>query len=88
MTRRVETTDREGHVAQPARMMSSSAPPDVSSVIRGDAWGSGATWTLEAFPAPLGADDDPAAFVPRHETVARAHRKHAGLRLPRTGLVM
>ncbi|MEV6404083.1 DNA-3-methyladenine glycosylase 2 family protein [Streptomyces bobili] len=62
--------------------------PAEGTVIRGAAWGPGATWTLEAFPALLGADDDPAAFVPRHHTVARAHRKHAGLRLPRTGLVM
>ncbi|MFD5717160.1 hypothetical protein [Streptomyces sp. NPDC127036] len=35
-----------------------------------------------------GADDEPGAFVPRHQVVARAHRKHAGLRLARTGLVM
>ncbi|MET7607734.1 DNA-3-methyladenine glycosylase family protein [Streptomyces avermitilis] len=62
--------------------------PADGTVIAGDAWGPGATWTLNALPALLGADDDPAAFVPRHRIVAQAHRTHAGLRLPRTGLVM
>ncbi|MFD9398121.1 DNA-3-methyladenine glycosylase family protein [Streptomyces sp. NPDC060011] len=62
--------------------------PADGTVIAGDAWGPGADWTLEALPALLGADDDPSVFVPRHQVVARAHRKHAGLRLPRTGLVM
>ncbi|HEX5565913.1 MAG TPA: DNA-3-methyladenine glycosylase 2 family protein, partial [Streptomyces sp.] len=39
-------------------------------------------------PALLGADDDPAAFVPHHRLVAEAHRRHLGLRLVRTGLVL
>ncbi|MET9411594.1 DNA-3-methyladenine glycosylase 2 family protein [Streptomyces sp. NPDC002935] len=62
--------------------------PAGETLIAGDAWGPGAAWTLETLPALLGAGDDPAAFVPRHRIVAQAHRKHAGLRLPRTGLVM
>ncbi|MFG2334713.1 DNA-3-methyladenine glycosylase family protein [Streptomyces sp. NPDC048604] len=53
-----------------------------------DAWGAGAEWLLDRLPALLGADDDPAAFVPRHRLVAAAHRRRAGLRLTRTGLVM
>ncbi|MFD9590201.1 DNA-3-methyladenine glycosylase family protein [Streptomyces sp. NPDC059980] len=62
--------------------------PADGTVIAGEVWGPGADWALDALPALLGADDDPAAFVPRHQVVARAHRKHGGLRLPRTGLVM
>ncbi|WP_334664273.1 DNA-3-methyladenine glycosylase 2 family protein [Streptomyces cyaneofuscatus] len=57
-------------------------------LITGTAWGPGADWALEQLPALLGADDDPEAFHPRHRVVAAAHRKHAGLRLVTTGLVM
>ncbi|WP_406861266.1 DNA-3-methyladenine glycosylase 2 family protein [Streptomyces sp. HUAS MG47] len=53
-----------------------------------DAWGPGAAWLLDRLPALLGADDDPAAFVPRHRLVAATHRRRTGLRLTRTGLVM
>ncbi|WP_097870134.1 hypothetical protein [Streptomyces sp. rh34] len=57
-------------------------------LITGTAWGPGAPWALEQLPALLGADDDPEAFRPRHGVVAAAHRKHAGLQLPRAGLVL
>lgn len=50
--------------------------------------GPGADWALAQLPALLGADDDPEAFRPRHRVVAAAHRKHPGLRLVTTGLVM
>ncbi|MER5312490.1 DNA-3-methyladenine glycosylase 2 family protein [Streptomyces sp. NPDC002773] len=53
-----------------------------------EAWGPGATWLLHHLPALLGADDDPAAFVPRHKLVLAAHRRRPGLRLTRTGLVL
>ncbi|WAP56438.1 DNA-3-methyladenine glycosylase family protein [Streptomyces sp. S465] len=56
--------------------------------IEGRAWGPGAEWLLDGLPALLGADDDPAAFVPRHRLVHEAHRRHPGLRLIRTGLVL
>ncbi|WOX24034.1 DNA-3-methyladenine glycosylase 2 family protein [Streptomyces solicathayae] len=56
--------------------------------VAAEAWGPGAQWLLDGLPALLGADDDPAAFVPRHRLVAAAHRRRAGLRLTRTGLVM
>ncbi|GAA2455498.1 DNA-3-methyladenine glycosylase 2 family protein [Streptomyces macrosporus] len=52
------------------------------------AWGPGAEWALDGLPALLGAEDDPAAFVPRHRLVAEAHRRRPGLRLVRTGLVL
>ncbi|MFC9796033.1 DNA-3-methyladenine glycosylase family protein [Streptomyces sp. NPDC057695] len=53
-----------------------------------EAWGEGADWLLEHAPAMLGAEDDPAAFVPRHKLVLATHRRRAGLRLTRTGLVL
>ena len=55
--------------------------------VRATAWGPGAEWALETLPGFLGAQDDPAAFVPRHRLVAESLRRHRGLRLIRTGLV-
>jgi 3-methyladenine DNA glycosylase/8-oxoguanine DNA glycosylase len=52
------------------------------------AWGPGADWVLERLPALLGAEDEPAAFVPRHRLVAESLRRHPGVRLARTGLVL
>ncbi|WP_237329824.1 DNA-3-methyladenine glycosylase family protein [Streptomyces sp. CBMAI 2042] len=62
--------------------------PITGRLITGTAWGPGADWALAQLPALLGADDDPETFRPRHRVVAAAHRKHAGLRLVTTGLVM
>ncbi|MFE6105175.1 DNA-3-methyladenine glycosylase family protein [Streptomyces laurentii] len=53
-----------------------------------EAWGPGADWLLARLPALLGAEDDPAAFVPRHKILAVTARARAGLRLTRTGLVL
>ncbi|MFF9070614.1 DNA-3-methyladenine glycosylase family protein [Streptomyces sp. NPDC014891] len=53
-----------------------------------EAWGAGAAWLLDRAPAMLGAEDDPAAFVPRHKLVLASHRSRSGLRLTRTGLVL
>ncbi|MFI9720701.1 DNA-3-methyladenine glycosylase family protein [Streptomyces sp. NPDC052396] len=56
--------------------------------IEAEAWGPGADWLLDRLPALLGAEDEPAAFTPRHRLVHEAHRRHPGLRLVRTGLVL
>lgn len=56
--------------------------------VTAQAWGPGADWLLEGLPALLGAEDDPAAFVPRHRLVHASHRRRPGLRLGRTGLVL
>ncbi len=56
--------------------------------VHAEAWGPGADWLLEGLPTLLGADDDPAVFVPRHRLVHESHRRHPGLRLARTGLVL
>ncbi|MFK0216490.1 MULTISPECIES: DNA-3-methyladenine glycosylase family protein [unclassified Streptomyces] len=53
-----------------------------------EAWGPGAAWLLDGLPALLGAEDDPAAFVPRHKLLLAIHRRRPGLRLTRTGLVL
>ncbi|MFJ2398791.1 DNA-3-methyladenine glycosylase family protein [Streptomyces sp. NPDC087843] len=79
-------TCRTPHGPATLKITEHVSPAD-GAVIAGDTWGPGADRTLNALPALLGADDDPVAFVPRHQVVARALRKHAGLRLPRTGVM-
>jgi 3-methyladenine DNA glycosylase/8-oxoguanine DNA glycosylase len=50
------------------------------------AWGPGADHVLEALPALLGERDDRSGFEPAlHPVVARAHRRHPGLRINATG---
>ena len=56
--------------------------------VHASAWGSGATWALDAVPALLGADDDPTGFEPQHDVVADLLRRHRHWRIARTGLVM
>jgi 3-methyladenine DNA glycosylase/8-oxoguanine DNA glycosylase len=53
-----------------------------------EAWGDGAQEFIEMLPAMLGVDDDASDFVPRHPTVAAAHRRVPHLRLGRTGQVL
>ena len=56
--------------------------------VSAEAWGPGAEWVLDGLPALLGAEDEPAAFVPHHDLTRQAHRRHPGLRLIRTGRVL
>jgi 3-methyladenine DNA glycosylase/8-oxoguanine DNA glycosylase len=56
--------------------------------VRATAWGPGADWTLASLPDLLGARDRVDGFVPRHPMLHDVHRRHPGLRVPRTGLVM
>lgn len=57
-------------------------------VVHADAFGPGASWSLDQLPALLGADDDAAAdFVAHHRLVARARHRMPGLRLGATGRV-
>jgi 3-methyladenine DNA glycosylase/8-oxoguanine DNA glycosylase len=60
----------------------------VAGAVDAEAWGPGADWLLSGLPALLGADDNPSAFTARHRLVHEAHRRHPGLRLTRTGLVL
>ena len=53
-----------------------------------EAWGPGADWALEHAPGLLGADDDLNGFDPSsNATLARAHHRHPGLRIIRSGRV-
>src|SRR4051794_34612482 len=52
------------------------------------AWGAGAEWALDAFPALVGAGDDEAGFVPGAGLVGDLHRRLRGLRIGRSGAVM
>lgn len=56
--------------------------------LEAEAWGPGAEWLLDVLPGLLGGHDDPSAFTPRHRVVHLAHRRHPGVRLTRTGLVL
>ncbi|MFJ3404629.1 DNA-3-methyladenine glycosylase family protein [Promicromonospora sp. NPDC090134] len=50
-------------------------------------WGDGAREAAEALPVLLGEDDDAAGFAPPPQ-VRDAHRRAAGLRMPRSGRVL
>jgi 3-methyladenine DNA glycosylase/8-oxoguanine DNA glycosylase len=63
-------------------------PLDRNGGIEAEAWGPGAQWALDALPRMLGADDDVSGFVPRHDVVAAAWKRHQHWRLGATGLVM
>ncbi len=55
--------------------------------VHGTAWGPGAAEAIETLPDLLGAKDDCSAFEPRHPLLVDAHRRHPGVRVPRTGRV-
>ncbi|MER7501264.1 DNA-3-methyladenine glycosylase 2 family protein [Nonomuraea pusilla] len=59
-----------------------------SGAVHAQAWGPGAEWILESLPALLGAYDDVSGFAAAHPVLAEAARRHAGLRIGRTGRVM
>lgn len=63
-------------------------PLDAAGDIAAQAWGDGAAWALDALPRMLGAEDDVAGFVPHHDVVAQAWRRHQHWRLGSTGLVL
>jgi 3-methyladenine DNA glycosylase/8-oxoguanine DNA glycosylase len=52
-----------------------------------EAWGQGAAWAAAHAPTLCGEDDDPTGFQPQHRLIADLHRRHPGLRLPRTHAV-
>jgi 3-methyladenine DNA glycosylase/8-oxoguanine DNA glycosylase len=70
----------------PTTMRLTARPSD--GEVAATAWGPGAQAALDALPCWLGADDDPDGFRPTHPVLARAARRHAGLLIGRTGLVM
>jgi len=59
-----------------------------ASALHVQAWGPGADEALDAAPGIAGLLDEPEALVPRHELVRELSRRFAGVRLPRTGLML
>jgi endonuclease III len=58
-----------------------------ASSVEIEAWGPGAAWAAEKARWWCGEGDDAAGFEPRHRLIAELHRRHPGLRLPRTEAV-
>jgi 3-methyladenine DNA glycosylase/8-oxoguanine DNA glycosylase len=52
-----------------------------------EAWGPGSEWALDHAPVLLGSLDPADGFRPHHPLIAELHRRHSGLRLPRTEAV-
>jgi 3-methyladenine DNA glycosylase/8-oxoguanine DNA glycosylase len=59
-----------------------------SDAIELTAWGPGAGWAIEHADELIGMTDDPAAFIPADDLVARLHRKMSGLRMCRSRAVV
>ena len=49
-----------------------------------EAWGPGATWAVDRAAALCGEQDDDSSFKPAERVLADLHRRHRGLRVPRT----
>jgi 3-methyladenine DNA glycosylase/8-oxoguanine DNA glycosylase len=49
-----------------------------------EAWGPGAEWASAQAASLCGEHDDASGFRPHHRLIADLHRRHPGLRLPRT----
>jgi 3-methyladenine DNA glycosylase/8-oxoguanine DNA glycosylase len=57
--------------------------------VRAQAWGPGAQWLLDALPGALGQDDDDAGFAANaHPVIRDAARRHADLRIGRSGRLL
>ena len=56
--------------------------------VRCQAWGPGSAELAAGLGALLGESDDATSFSPDHPKLVDAHRRHTGLRIPRTGLVL
>jgi 3-methyladenine DNA glycosylase/8-oxoguanine DNA glycosylase len=56
--------------------------------IHAEAWGPGAEWALDRTQALCGGLDDVDGFKPAHPIVRELNRRFAGMRLPRTGVVL
>ena len=59
----------------------------VGGVVDVDAWGPGAEWVVHHAPALCGDDDDDTGFAPGPGLLADVHRRHPGLRVPKTRAV-
>ena len=57
-------------------------------LLRVEAWGPGADWLCENASTLVGEDGDDSTFIPRHPLLAELHRRHRGVRIPRTQAVL
>ena len=57
------------------------------TAVQATAWGPGASWLLDTLPGLLGAGDRPEDFVPAHPVLREGVRRHAAVRIGRSGLV-
>lgn len=55
-----------------------------AGTIEVEAWGPGAEWASAQAASLCGEQDDASGFRPEHRLIADLHRRHPGLRLPRT----
>ena len=69
--------------AGPATTYLVPRPPGILA----EAWGPGSAWALEHTPTLLGSLDPAEEFRPHHPLIAELHRRHSGMRLPRTEAV-
>lgn len=69
--------------AGPATLSIAVRPPEVEV----EAWGPGASWSLDRVDGLLGLHDDPDAFRPADAVVRDLHRRARGLRIGRSGAV-
>ena len=60
----------------------------IGSQLDAQAWGDGAARLLDSVPALIGEEDEPEGLIARHPIVRELQRRHAGLRLPRSGRVL
>ena len=59
-----------------------------TTVVHAEAWGPGRASLLRQVPELLGEHDDTSTFTPHHPVVARAWRRHPGLRIGRSCAVV
>lgn len=59
-----------------------------AGLVLAQAWGAGAEWVLSQLPIALGAGDQPEHFRPQHPVLTELARRHPGLRLGASGLVL
>jgi len=60
----------------------------IGATVEAQAWGDGATAMLESVPALIGEHDEPDRLVAHHPVIRELQRRHAGLRLLRSGRVL
>ncbi|RIJ77061.1 DNA-3-methyladenine glycosylase 2 family protein [Nakamurella silvestris] len=83
--------DTDGSIWRTSNMPSGPVTYRLTALNRTDvrcqAWGPGTEQLVDSLPDLLGEADDHSDFAPGHPKVTDAHRRHPGLRIPRTGRV-